>query len=156
MEKGFNDQELADIMSEIENLEKEFADEPVSAKAAPVVHHEESHEEVVEEIDHTEPEVLRELAHKPIEETVPPKVHHHQEKVVPMSKPAATKKHSDAPAPVKLNFQVAGQMNLLLGFEVNGQSLSLSVSEEAFVIEMESGATFSLPIAPSKAAKKAA
>lgn len=152
MEKGFNDQELSDIMSEIENLEKEFAKEPEEAKAAP----EASHDEEVEGIDHTEPEVLRELAHKPLEESVPTKVHHHEEKVVHMSKPVAPKQHSDAPVPVKLNFQVAGQMNLLLGFEVNGQHLSLSVSEEAFVIELESGATFSLPIAPSKAAKKAA
>lgn len=32
MDKGFNDDELADIMSEIESLEKEFTDEPAAKK----------------------------------------------------------------------------------------------------------------------------
>ena len=73
-----------------------------------------------------------------------------------MAHPAAFKNQTDAEAPVSLNFQVSGQMNLKLGFEVNGQHLSLSVSEVGLTIEMESGATFSLPMAPSKVAKKAA
>ncbi|MBY0517658.1 MAG: hypothetical protein K2P81_12150 [Bacteriovoracaceae bacterium] len=133
MEKGFNDQELADIMSEIESLEKEYADED-------------------QEVDHTEPEVLQKLAEAPVEKTVLPT--NHEEKVVPMKKPAPEAKvHAHAPA--NLTFQVTGQMTVNLGFEVNGQSVLLAISEDGLVIETESGAKFTLPL-NKEAAKKAA
>lgn len=48
MEKGFNDDELADIMSEIENLEQEFAEG--SAEVAPVEAVQESSEDVSKEV----------------------------------------------------------------------------------------------------------
>ena len=145
MEKGFNDQELADIMSEIESLEREFADEaPVAQKEAPV-----AQEEVVEET-HTEPAVLHELAHKPVAETVLKT--NHEEKVVPMKKHAAPA----ASAPASLTFKVAGEMTVNLAFEVNGQSVALAVTEDGLSIEMESGAKFTLPLAKAEHAKKAA
>lgn len=163
MEKGFNDQELADIMNEIENLEKEFAEETPAQHSAPEAHdeapaedfeafHEEAQE--AEEIDHTEPAVLRQLVEKPIEKVVPHAAPHH-DKVVHMAKPVE-KVSLQAAAPVSLNFQVSGQMQLHLGFEVNGQALSLSVSEAGLEIEMDSGAKFTLPLAPAKASKKVA
>ncbi len=138
MEKGFNDQELADIMSEIESLEKEFSDEAPAQKAAP--------EEPSE--DHTSPAVLRELVKKPEHETVL-KTNQHADKAKPMKKSQAES------APASLSFQVSGQMAVNLNFEVNGQSVYLAVSDEGLVIEMESGAKFTLPLEKA-AGKKAA
>jgi hypothetical protein len=44
-------------------------------------------------------------------------------------------------------------MNLKLHFWVNGQGVDLHVSEsEGFVIEMENGAKFSIPLSSKKAA----
>lgn len=138
MEKSFNDDELADIMSEIENLEKEFAE----ADSAP---------EDDSAVDHTEPEVLSQLVEKPVEEVVLKT--NHSEKVVPMKKPDHTPsshQHSS------LSFKVEGQMSLNLSFEVNGQTVCLDISEAGLQIQMESGATFSLPMTQSGSAKKAA
>ena len=138
MDKSFNDDELADIMSEIENLEKEFADS-------------DSVSEEVSEVDHTEPEVLSQLVEKPVEEVVHKT--NYSEKVVPMKKPEhspSSNHHSS------LSFKVEGQMSMSLAFEVNGQSVSLEISESGLQIQMESGATFNLPMSQSGAAKKAA
>lgn len=154
MEKGFNDQELADIMNEIENLEKEFAEESPAANAAPEAQVEE--EESVE-IDHTEPEVLGKLAEQPLEVSVPKP--QHSEKVVAMknsAKKSEPQPEAHNPSPISMNFQVNGEMTMQLGFQINDQSIFLSVSEKGLVIEMESGGTFTLPLAPSKASKKAA
>lgn len=125
MEKGFNDEELADIMSEIENLEREFA-EPAPEENA----------------------VLQELAHKPVAETVL-KTNHEESKVLPM-------KQAPSHAPATMSFKVEGQMSVELSFDVNGQSVSLSVSEEGLSITTDSGAKFSLPMTKHEAAKKAA
>ncbi len=133
MEKGFNDQELADIMNEIESLEKEYANED-------------------QEVADHKPEVLQQLAQAPIEKTV--LATNHEDKVVPMKKPAPEVK-SPSHAPASLSFQVSGQMTVNLSFEVNGQSVLLAVSEEGLVIETESGAKFTLPLS-KEAAKKAA
>lgn len=138
MEKGFNDQELADIMSEIESLEKEFTEEAPAQKVAPVEASE----------DHTSPAVLRELVKKPEHETVL-KTNQHADRPKPM-------KMSEAQtAPASLSFQVSGQMAVNLRFEVNGQSVYLAVSDEGLAIEMESGAKFTLPLEKA-ASKKAA
>lgn len=130
MEKGFNDEELADIMSEIENLEREFADEAPAA-AAPV-----------------EEAVLHELAHKPMAETVL-KTNHEESKVISM-------KHAPSQAPATMSFKVEGQMSVHLSFDVNGQSVALSVSDEGLTITTDSGAKFTLPMTKHEAAKKAA
>jgi uncharacterized protein YkuJ len=121
MEKGFNDEELADIMSEIESLEKEFAEEtstkPAEASSA----------------------VVHELAQRPLKETVL-KTNHTE---------------TQASAPASLSFKVQGQMTMQLNFEVNGQTVALSVTEQGLSIQTESGATFSLPLA-KEAHKKVA
>jgi len=122
MEKGFNDEELADIMSEIESLEKEFAAE--TSKPAPA---------------EATSAVVHELAQRPVKETVLATNH--------------TEAH--APAPASLSFKVQGQMTMQMHFEVNGQTVSLSVNEQGLSIQTESGATFSLPLA-KEAHKKAA
>lgn len=138
MEKGFNEKELADIMSEIESLEREFAAEPVAA--AP-------------EEEPSVMAVMQELAETPVEVSVPKtqvEVHDEPEeqKVVAM-KPS---KHTQAPA--ALSFKVEGEMTVQMTFEVNGQSVSLQVSQDGLCIETESGAKFSLPV-HQQAARKA-
>jgi hypothetical protein len=156
MDKSFNDDELADIMSEIENLEKEFAE---SVDAAPVdgpkAQAEAADEPVGEPIDHTEPQVLAELVSKPIEEVVHKT--NHSEKVVPMKKIEAPVHHAPAASGhSSLAFKVEGQMTLSLAFEVNGQSVSLEISDAGLQIDMDSGASFHLPMNKAGAAKKAA
>jgi hypothetical protein len=144
MDKSFNDDELADIMSEIENLEKEFADSASPSEEDSAVDHAEP------EVDHTEPEVLAQLVEKPVEQVVLKT--NLSEKVVPMKKPEHLSSHQHS----SLSFKVEGQMSLSLAFEVNGQSVSLDISEAGLQIQMESGATFNLPMSQSGAAKKAA
>lgn len=152
MDKSFNDDELADIMSEIENLEKEFADsESVSASEEDSAPEDDSASKEDSEVDHTEPEVLAQLIEKPVEEVVLKT--NHIEKVVPIKKTeqsASTHQHSS------LSFKVEGQMSLSLAFEINGQSVSLDITEAGLQIQMESGASFNLPMSQSGAAKKAA
>ncbi len=151
MDKSFNDDELADIMSEIENLEKEFAE---SVDEVPA---EESHAEAVheEEIDHTEPEVLTQLVSKPIEEVVHKT--NYDENVVAIKKVSAPAHQAAAAGGhSSLSFKVEGQMTLSLAFEVNGQSVSLEISEAGLQIAMDSGASFNLPMTKSGTAKKVA
>lgn len=89
MEKGFNDKELADIMSEIESLEREFAaDEPK--------------------------DVMQELAETPVEKSVP-KTNLEEPKVVPMkpkqtsSSPACLSFKVEGEMTVAMTFEVNGQ-----------------------------------------------
>ncbi|MCE3014137.1 MAG: hypothetical protein LW878_13840 [Proteobacteria bacterium] len=155
MDKSFNDDELADIMNEIENLEKEFAESVDAAPAEEPQAQAEPEEEHVEAIDHTEPEVLAELVAKPIEEVVHKT--NQSEKVVPMKKVEAPVHHAPVAAGhSSLAFKVEGQMTLSLAFEVNGQSVSLEISDEGLQIAMDSGASFHLPMSKAGAAKKAA
>jgi hypothetical protein len=137
MDKSFNDDELADIMNEIENLEKEFADDAATPEA-----------ELSSEETHTEPTVLRALVNKNEEETVLKT--NYNEKAAPMSKSTSSSHHSS------LSFKVEGEMTLNLGFEVNGHSICMSISEEGLNIEMESGAKFTLPMHDKGMVKKVA
>lgn len=110
MEKGFNDDELADIMSEIESLEQEFSDEPqaeqiesVEAKEQEpeevqeqpqhepvqeevVAKHEEQpvvaqHSEEDEKVDEQMEEVLDELAQMPVEDVIPEHTESHDDNI---------------------------------------------------------------------------
>jgi hypothetical protein len=150
MEKGFNDDELADIMSEIETLEKEFsaADDEISqeeddstlqAKAVMMSESEELFEnkEVHEVLDN-----VTELHHV---KTHQPKVH-------------STKvSSSNSNAQTAMSFDLVGDMTMNMNFKVGGQSFQLSVNaENGLVIQMEGGASFNLPIHQSVSNKKAA
>lgn len=138
MDKGFNEKELADIMNEIESLEREFAAESETTPEA-------SHEE--EQGEEVSSEVMQELAETPIEQTVQ-KTNHSDNNVVNMK---TTQTNS---ASSSLTFKVEGEMTVSLNFEVNGQSVSLAVNSEGLCIETESGAKFSLPM-HQEAARKA-
>jgi hypothetical protein len=59
MEKGFNDDELADIMNEIESLEQEFTDdeqtESVESETEQIVAKQEESQQSVQEVQHEQP-----------------------------------------------------------------------------------------------------
>lgn len=134
MEKGFNDQELADIMSEIEALEKEFQDP-----------------------EHQEPtSVMQELAEMSEETAIP------TAQVIPMSvkeptmttKSTPTKTTSDSQT--SMSFHVEGNMNLQLSFTINGEEVKLHVTEQGLNIEMQSGVSLNVPVKSVSASKKVA
>lgn len=69
MEKGFNDDELADIMSEIESLEQDFAQETAEVqKEVEEPQHEDQNEEVVAKEQHEEEVVAKEQHEEPQEQ----------------------------------------------------------------------------------------
>ena len=132
---GFNDDELADIMSEIEDLEKDLSADPV-----PVESSEPSAKEASKD-------VLLKLADMP------------QEKAV---KTAPVKSYEPSPissstAESKMEFSVAGNMVVNLTFHVGGESVCLTVDEaQGLVIEMNGGAKFTLPLSGCAKGKKVA
>lgn len=134
MEKGFNDKELADIMSEIESLEREFASETPAPEA--------QEQEVVTP-------VMKEFVQAPVESVLP------QPKVVAVPAPQS-RPYKAASAPACLSFKVEGEMSVSLKFEVNGQVVSLEVGEQGLEIETESGAKFILPLQGKHQTRQAA
>ena len=172
MEKGFNDDELADIMNEIENLEQEFARED-----SEFIDKEPSLDEVAHSVmelssaqdeDHS---LLAEVTSMPVENIVPKKTEkkvdtldhyekHHNVKEIAQyevkSKKDTVMNKSQKPASTAMNFSVEGDMKLDLEFQVSGQQISLHISEDGFEIELEGGAKFSLPVGGSSQGSKAA
>ncbi|MBL7666089.1 MAG: hypothetical protein JNM93_13215 [Bacteriovoracaceae bacterium] len=118
-EKGFNDEELKDIMDEIENLEKEFAED--APETSPVSHTSSSDVDM---------EVEKAMVEEPVAK--PNRVH-------------PFKKHSGSGS--KLHFRVEGEMHVELSFEIAGRMVQLFVDPVAgLTIEMEDGAKFCLPV----------
>ena len=173
MEKGFNDDELADIMNEIESLEKEFSEEtqsePVvaedpiaqemaeSAEEEPVAEMvEEAVEEPVAEV-FQEPvaEVLAEVAEMPVEKVV---AQHEifEENVHPISAPSAVKAPATTGGHSSMSFTVEGDMKLDLNFNVSGKQVQLNISENGFELELEGGMKFSIPLDDQSSHKKSA
>ena len=171
MDRGFNDDELADIMNEIESLEQEFTEE-VHAKKEPEVEETEASqdveetEEVVEEPQenvetivaeqHEEPHhqnvaVLEEVSKKPVEEVVQPVKAHDD------WKPSADHKHDHVSgAQTSMNFKVEGDMKLDLVFNISGHEVQLAVNENGLEIGLEGGAKFSVPLVKTLKHDKAA
>lgn len=128
LEQGFNDAELADIMNEIEGLEKDI--EP----ATPV-------EAKVSDVGEAN-EVLSELVETPVE------------KVVPLARAAKAKVSSSATS--AMDISISGNMVVNLNFNVSGQSVSLSLDEsQGLVIEMGNGGKFVLPLGNAAGTKAA-
>lgn len=147
-EQGFNDAELQDIMSEIENLEREYDDETPESKeaSAPVVE-----EEVVTEIETTTTE--------------------HKEDNIVSFKPKA--KAVTSGEGHQVDFQASGQMDFAMNFEIAGQTAHLEVTENGLVVsldgmhlsvneeegctvEMDGGVKFSVPMKSKAKSSKAA
>ncbi|MGK0367995.1 MAG: hypothetical protein ACI9QD_001135 [Thermoproteota archaeon] len=186
-EKGFNEDELADIMNEIESLEDEFEEasepsveeEPEVVAAAPeVIAQEEPEEEDSEdyvddiiaeevfeepfvsdpvEVVHAEKteevkEVIAELSEMPVEQSVPGVEEVVEEtNVHQFSSPAPTSVSNGSPAHTAMSFQVEGEMKLSMSFMVSGKQFDVCVDEEdGFVITLDGGAQFKVPIHTNK------
>lgn len=138
---GFDDAELADIMSEIEDLENDLSS---SEDPSGAVEEEKIDSEPIVEAKNESKEVLLKLAEMPQEvavKTTPPKV----------------QESAKSCAESKMEFSVAGSMVVNLTFHVGGESINLSVDEsKGLVIEMDGGAKFSLPLSSGAKGKKVA
>lgn len=162
MDKGFNDDELEDIMNEIESLEKEFS------QSTEEVDHEPSLDEVAasvadlseEESDSFEDKVLLEqVAKLPVDKVIPQKqiekfddeTHHN---IVPMQKRSESPKSTANNTAMKFNIE--GDMQMELSFTINGSEVNLQINDNGFEIELEGGAKFTLPVGVASAIKKVA
>jgi hypothetical protein len=149
-EQGFNDAELQDIMSEIENLEREYEDETPMSKEAEA-------EVVVQEQDSVE--------------TAEGSISQIEEDNVVSFKPAA-KTHTSTEGH-QVDFQGSGQMDFSMNFEVAGQTAHLEVTESGLVVsldgmhlsvneeegctvQMDGGVKFSVPMKTKAKSSKAA
>ena len=155
MDQGFNDDELADIMNEIESLEQEFTEETqseeVEAKAEDAPQSEEEEVQPEPEQIHASTEVARELAQTPEEQIE--KAHHeaHDDQNVHAIKSEHKVFHGDSEGnkewpSTSMDFSVEGNMKMNLFFKVGGKTVHLHVNEGAFEIELEGGMKFSIPV----------
>jgi hypothetical protein len=165
MEKGFNDDELADIMNEIETLEQEFEADVEQEEQEESTSPEQEMQSIEDEVDGAfKPEemnaVLEDLAEMPEEDSVPvseeqpvDNVHQMQE---PMPKhPQMTTPSHHGAAHSQMSFNVSGDMTLDLNFKFGSEDVHIWVDEnQGFVIEMNSGAKFTIPVVQKN--KKAA
>lgn len=186
MDKGFNDDELADIMNEIENLEQEFTEE-VESKQEPVFEvqeHVEEQPEVVEEPEQNVETVVaeqqdddsaeideafaeEEIHEQPQAQAPEPSVAILKEVTQkPVQEVVATEKahddwkpsgvHSSSGAQTSMSFKVEGDMKLDLVFNISGKEVQLAVNENGLEIGLEGGAKFSVPLVESHQKKNAA
>lgn len=138
-DKGFNDAELQDIMSEIESLEREYEDDKPQA---------------TEEVAPTE-EVETVVSETTTEDNV-----------VNFTPKAATgdhqvEFHGAGTVNFSLNFEVAGQKAHLditeQGLAVSLDGMNLTINEtDGCTVEMDGGVKFSVPMGQKTSAKKAA
>ena len=184
MDKGFNDDELADIMNEIESLEQEFTDEveakkePVQAQNEPSVQNMdnvEDHQNDVEESDqNVETVVAKQHQEEDSESEIDEAFQNSPEPSVAVLKDVAKKPveevtsihhaHDDqssfhtsnSSAQTSMSFKVEGDMKLDLAFNISGSEVQLSVNEHGLEIGLEGGAKFSVPLSKTHHHKKAA
>jgi len=138
-EQGFNDAELQDIMSEIENLEREYEDDAPAAKTT------EAH---VEEVIETTAEVVEDNIVKFEKKTTSTGEH-------PVEFTASGQMN------FSMNFEVAGQTAHLEvtenGLVVNVDGMHLSINEaDGCSVEMDGGVKFSVPMGGQAKGTKAA
>ena len=167
MEKGFNDDELADIMNEIENLEQEFTsdvetttdnvesqavdvetDEPVAeVQTDEPVAEVQTDEPSSSEVSAPEQSTLQEVVDMPVQAVTPvasdtdDNVHH--------LKPVSVKAPSPMGAETSMSFKVEGDMRLDLSFNIAGKEVQVNVSENGLEIGLGDGAKFTLPLGES-------
>lgn len=172
MDKSFNDDELSDIMKEIEALEKDFKQDEIK-EASPVL--EELVEMKTEEAIPVAAQQAEDITETQVEEIVAETVEviaPVAENVVAFEAPkasvAAVTPEAQAPvastaaAPAtnashtSMSFKVQGNLTLELSFDIGGKVVSLEVTETGLNIEMDGGVKFTVPVAATTAAKKAA
>jgi|GEM_PF-1519439 len=128
-EKGFNEEELSDIMKEIEALEDDFKEAGTkTAMTSPVV---------------------SELAQLETEAALPSKaaekMPEHSD-VIEFEKPIT--KVLKTP-PTTMTFKVQGDLTMDLQFDVAGKVVRLEVNETGLNVCMDGGVTFSVPFEKS-------
>ena len=169
VEQSFNDSELEDIMSEIENLEKEFVEDDESSPEDLVVS-EVPTSELQEEIDKEVESISNEMdtveeitseAEVEIEEVIEPS------NVV--SLPVSEKKST---AGANMDFSASGSMDLNLNFKIGSETATLKVDgnkglvvemggveiqiteSEGCTVTMEGGVNFNIPLTTSGESSK--
>lgn len=182
MEKSFNDDELADIMNEIESLEKEFTEESEAQVSAPQQEEISESEEFEEEIFDSKPtlddidpleahsdddsqvvrevaptldaekQVLKKVVSKPVDEVVHLSSAPQKSHSMPTHHSAV---HGD-PAHTSMSFNVEGDMRLSLSFNVAGKTVQLCVNDQGLELEMDGGIKFSVPLDIEHKGEKAA
>lgn len=129
MEKGFNDDELADIMNEIESLEQEFASDDSEAKAEPGIdevaqsvaalaqeeEQEEVEPEMVQEPEFEEPEIVQEpeVEEEPemVAEAYESEMVHEDEQPEDIAEPVVSEVESPVVSPVAGEHEVLEQLS---------------------------------------------
>ena len=169
MDQGFNDDELADIMNEIESLEQEFTEETQPDEVEAKAEVEEEKEEIVakaetedapqsvEEEIQPEPEqpqaqteIVEELAQKPEAEIEQAHQQADDDHNVHAIKQEPKESHDNSQkkdwGSTSMDFSVEGNMKMNMFFKVSGKTVHLHVNEGAFEIELEGGMKFSIPV----------
>jgi hypothetical protein len=144
-EQNFNDDELAEIMNEIENLEEDMdivTEEPDEFTVVGDV------DAIVDEVHEAVP-VLEEVVKMEAEQVIP------STNVVDIA-PSPAPTHNSSAGTSSMNFNIEGQMNIEMGFTIGGQFVAISVNEDGFEIAMESGAKFTIPLEGTSSSKKVA
>lgn len=164
---GFDDAELEDIMNEIESLESDFSGEDTEQPSGPQLGSDgdsalEEIEDAIAEsgtccasvpVEPIRPDLLVNSFAKAekteLQRTIEMEIANIAPLISSQKINAASASHS------KMSFSVEGEMSLKLNFIINGEKIDLHVdANEGFVIELASGARFTVPIGSS--IKKAA
>jgi hypothetical protein len=136
MDKGFNDQELSDIMKEIEALEEEFSADEDSTKVEASA-------------------IMEDLAEMEEEQSIPATNREEtfeQTTVLPFAKKEIAQ---PTKATSSMSFKVQGDLNLELHFEVGGKNIALEVTDKGLTIQMDGGISFTVPVSDAQSYKKA-
>lgn len=160
-EKSFNESELQDIMSEIEDLEKEFVEEETPMSLQDKIEAELAAE--LEMVDHAE--IITDEEVKGIDEVV---------SIAPKASALAFSKPSPISSGAKseVTFAAQGQMTLNLDFLVGSETAKLSIDplkglvvtlsgvelciseDSGCTVSMENGMKFTIPLASSAVSSK--
>ena len=132
MDKGFNDQELSDIMKEIEALEEEFSADEDSTKVEASA-------------------IMEDLAEMEEEQSIPV-TNREETTVLPFAKKETVQ---PTKATSSMSFKVQGDLNLELHFEVGGKNIALEVTDKGLTIQMDGGISFTVPVSDAQSYKKA-
>lgn len=144
VDQSFNDSELQEIMSEIENLEKEFDENETTLSGPSVVDHVQSEldedeyssstssTEIVDEFEDYSSSTMESMHSTPVEEakvisiakTPVAPVSTYTAPLAPAAAPVMTTTSSKAP---EISFEASGQMNLNLGFKIGQETAKLTV-----------------------------
>lgn len=134
-EKVFNDNELEDIMTEIESLEKEFVG---SDEAIPEENNPENIKEVTEVKKDDHKETIDNAVHEAFQ------TNGGNNNTTPVEEPSVN--HSNGKQ-CDLNFNIGGAQNIDLSFNLSGKLVKIKLlNSDEFCIELENGARFTLPL----------